>query len=99
MSNDKAPRPDGLPVEFYKSNIEWITEDFIQLYNEAINYSTLGLEINRGVIKLIPKYGDKSLIKNWRLITLLNVSYKILSMMLALRLEILLPLIVSNTQT
>ena len=64
MVNDKAPGPDGIIVEFYKKNIDWIGNELLNLYNEAYSKGTLGSCINLGVIKLIPKEGDRSLIKN-----------------------------------
>ena len=69
------------------------------MYLEAFSHDTLGPIINTGIIKLIPKEGDKALIKNWHPITLLNVSYKILAKVLALGLVHILPKFVSNTQT
>ena len=99
LKKDKAPGPDGLPAEFYKSNIDWITKDLFDLYSEAYDRGTLGNSINMGIIKLIPKDGDKSLIKNWRPITLLNVSYKILAKALASRLVNILPNFICSTQT
>ena len=99
LKDDKAPGPDGFSVEFYKANISWISKDLLDIYNEAIIVGSLGSEINKGIIKLLPKDGDKTLIKNWRPITLLNVSYKILAKVLALRLVHILPKFVSSTQT
>ncbi|XP_059064555.1 uncharacterized protein LOC131856693 [Cryptomeria japonica] len=86
-------------MEFYKANIKWICKDLLNIYNEAIDVGTLGREINSGIIKLIPKEGDKALLKNWRPITLLNVSYKILAKIMSRRLEIVLPKFVCPTQT
>lgn len=43
---------------------------------EVFPIGSLGNNTNRSIIKFIPKGGDKILIKNWRPITLLNVSYK-----------------------
>lgn len=83
MNSDKSPRLDGCPIEFYKSNIGWIGKELCEVYGEAITQGTLGRDINVAPIKLIPKEGDKILIKNLRLITLLNVSYKIMSKVLA----------------
>ncbi|XP_059064486.1 uncharacterized protein LOC131856648 [Cryptomeria japonica] len=91
LNNDKAPGPDGFPVEFYKANLNWISKDLLDLYNEAISKGSLGPDINKGTIKLLPKEGNKALIKNWRPITLLNVSYKVLAKVLALRLVDILP--------
>lgn len=99
LSSDKSPSPDGLPVEFYKSNMSWIEKELCQVYSEAITQGTLGQEINVGLIKLIPKEGDKTLVKNWRPITLLNVSYKIMVKVLAKRLENVLPKVINPTQT
>lgn len=99
LNNDKAPSPDGLPVEFYKANISWICKDLHDIYVEAIANGSLGPKINSDIIKLLPKDGDKALIKNWRPITLLNVSYKILAKILALRLAHILPKFVCATQT
>ena len=64
FNNDKAPSPDGLLIEFYKVNSKWICKDLLNVYNEAIDIGTLGRDINSRIIKLIPKEGDKSLIKN-----------------------------------
>jgi hypothetical protein len=98
LNNEKAPGPDGFSVEFYKANISWICNDLFDLYSEAFTNGTLGQDINRGIIKLLPKEGDKTFIRNWRPITLLNVSYKILAKVMALRLVNLLPKFVNSTQ-
>lgn len=75
LKDNKAPSLDGLPTEFYKANLDWVTHDLYDIYNEALDNGTLGEFINKGIVKLIPKDGDKVLIKNWRPITLLNISY------------------------
>ena len=52
------------------------------------------------VISLIPKKDkDKNYLKNWRPISLLNNDYKIAAIALALRLEKVLPTIISSSQT
>ena len=32
LSNEKAPGPDGFPIEFYKANISWICKDLHDLH-------------------------------------------------------------------
>lgn len=64
LANDKAPSPDGLPAEFYKHNLEWIGPELLELYEDSFNQGSLGADINRGVIKLLPKDGDKTQVKN-----------------------------------
>lgn len=70
---------------------EWVSKDLLAFYIEANNKGTSVKEINRGIIKLLPKNGDRDHIKNWFPITLLNVSYKILANVLSLRLTSIFP--------
>lgn len=74
LDNRKAPRSDGLPMEFYKKCIDWVGEDLLQVHQEVVDKGSLHEDINTGLIKLLPKDGDKILIRKWRPITLLNVS-------------------------
>jgi hypothetical protein len=55
--------------------------------------------INRGLITLIPKTGDRSKLTNWRPITLLGSVYKILVKALAGRLQAFFPCIIRPNQT
>ena len=54
--------------------------NILNSYNEAFNEGSLSISQKRGTITLIPK-GDENLsdLKNWRPISLLNIDYKILS--------------------
>ena len=66
----------------------------------ALDNGELSTEQKRGIITLIPKKEtDRSVLKNWRPITLLNVDYKILTKALAKRLTFYLPKLVSSDQT
>ena len=99
MANDKTPGLDGFPCEFYKTFWDMIGPDLLHVYQEAMHTGSLGALINKGNIKFIPKPSDQKIITNWRPITLLNVSYKIIAKALALKLHPLLPLIVRPEQT
>ena len=60
----------------------------------------MSISQNRGTISLIPKKDkDKKYLKNWRPISLLNNDYKTVTKALALRLEKVLPRIISAHQT
>ena len=60
----------------------------------------MSISQKRGIISLIPKKDkDKKYLKNWRPIPLLNNDYKIVTKALALRLEKVLPTIISANQT
>lgn len=61
---------------------------------------SLSVTQNPGVISLIPKKDkDKNHLKNWRPMSLLNNDYKIATKAIALRLEKVLPTIISSSQT
>ena len=68
--------------------------------DEAFCKGSLSVSQKRGTITLIPK-GDENLteLKNWRPISLLNIDYKILSKVLARRMENILPKLVHSDQT
>ena len=100
MANNKSPGSDGFTAEFFK--FFWV--DIGQLLVRAIN---CGYEIGElsstqkeGIITCIPK-GDKpkQFLKNWRPISLLNISYKIASACIANRLKSVLPSIINHDQT
>jgi hypothetical protein len=51
------------------------------------------------MITFIPKSGDHSKLGNWRPITLLGSTYKIVAKMLAMKIQTSLPLIIKSNQT
>lgn len=51
----------------------------------------LGKHINKGLIKIIPKQVDASLLKNWRHVTFFNVFYKTVANALAYIIDKVLP--------
>ncbi|GBG75454.1 hypothetical protein CBR_g20085 [Chara braunii] len=98
MAKGKAPGEDGLPLEFYKACWSMLVEDLVAVYNEIPEGGKLGKSIAKGIITLLYKKGDRSEIRNWRPISLLNLSYKVLAKMLANRLAIHLPGLVGLDQ-
>jgi exonuclease III len=100
MSNNKSPGIDGFTVEFYKmffSDLSWF---LLRSLNESYDTGSLSVTQNRGVITLLPK-GDKprQYLKNWRPISLLNVSYKLVSTCIANRLKNVLSYLISPDQS
>ena len=60
----------------------------------------LAVSQRRGIVKLIPKKdADPNLIKNWRQLTLLNCDYKIASKVIANRIKMVLPELISEDQS
>ena len=72
----------------------------VDSFNYAFENGDMSISQKRGIISLIPKKDkDKKYLKNWRPISLLNNDYKIVTKALALRLEKVLPTIISPNQT
>ncbi|GBG67878.1 hypothetical protein CBR_g997 [Chara braunii] len=98
MARGKAPGIDGLTVEFYSKCWRVLGPPLVELYNEVLVGGRLGKRMTHGVISVLFKKGDKAEVRNWRPISLLNVSYKILVKTLARRLGRYLPSLVERDQ-
>ena len=99
MNNNKSPGPDGFTTEFYKFFFSDIGCFLVRSFNEGFYSESLSVTQYQGVITCIPKEGKpKQFIKNWRPISLLNVSYKILSSCIAARIKQVLPIIIHESQ-
>ena len=99
MENNKSPGIDGLTTNFYKHFWPILSKKLTSVYNHAFRTGTLAVSQRRGVISLLFKKGDRTQLKNWRPVTLLNTDYKILTKALANRLQQVLPLIIHTDQT
>ena len=99
MENNKSPGLEGLTTNFYKHFWNILGPDLTNILNFAYENGSLALSQRRGVISLLFKKGDRTKLKNWRPITLLNTDYKILTKALANRLQQTLPLLIHTDQT
>lgn len=87
LPNDKSPGPDGFSNEFIKICWPLIAEDFYRLC-QAFFLGTVNLKsINSSFITLIPKIDGPQLVSDYRPISLLNSSLKLLTKILANRLQ------------
>ena len=100
MQDGKSPGNDGLNTEFYKAFWVNIKQPFIASIVESKIKGCLSISQRQAIIKLIEKKDrDKTMIKNWRPISLLNVDTKIISKAFASRLKEVLPSIIGSEQT
>lgn len=84
----KAPGPDGLTAEFFKCFPEEVTPLLLQMYNEAFSLGTLPPTLCQALITLILKKGKEPTdCKSYRPISLISLDIKILSKILANRLN------------
>lgn len=98
MRPDSAPGPDGLPVLFFKNFWGILTGPILQLLNDF----TLGrvdiARLNFGIISLIQVKGSDS-IKQFRPIALINVVFKFVAKVFAIRLAPLAHRTIDRSQT
>ena len=84
LHNDKSPGPDGFTANFYKAFWPEIGYLLVRSFNFAFETGSLSVSQKQGLITLIPKPGkSKEKIDNWRPISLLNTTQKILSTIMA----------------
>ena len=99
LDNNKSPGSDGLTTEFYKFFGADIKHHVFNSFQYALHTGTLSLDQRRALLTLLPKSDkDLRLLKNWRPLSLLNTDYKILTKLLAERLQKVLPNIISEDQ-
>ncbi|KAL3681068.1 hypothetical protein R1sor_024024 [Riccia sorocarpa] len=99
LPRDKAPGLDGVTSEVIQEHWELIKEDCKEMIECFWSDGKLTDRTKKGAIKLIPKSEDKARLKDWRPISLLGITYKIISKLLAERLKSLLPNLVNEQQT
>ena len=100
MKNNKSPGSDGFTVEFFKFFWSDIGHFIVKALNNSFQLGELALTLKEGIITCIPK-GDKpkQFLKNWKPVSLLNVTYKIASSCIASRLKNVLPHLIDSDQT
>ena len=100
MKNNKSPGSTGFTAEFFKFFWKDLGYFVVKSLNYGFERGELSTTQKEGIITCIPK-GNKSkkYIKNWRPISLLNISYKIGSGCIANRIKKVLPSVIDLDQT
>ncbi len=84
---NSSPGIDGISNRFIKEFWEFFRVPLFNYANTCYAKGELTLNFRSAKIRLIPKKGDCSQLKNWRPISLLNCFYKIVSRAIAERLK------------
>jgi hypothetical protein len=95
----KAPGTDGLHAVFFKKFWAVVGDQVTTEVLQALNTGTVPEGWNETAIVLIPKVESPELITQFRPISLCNVMYKVIAKVLAKRLKVILPEIISPTQS
>jgi hypothetical protein len=95
----KAPGPDGLPVHFFQRNWGLLKKEVCGAIKHFFSVGTIPEDFNMTKIVLIPKTSDANDLKDFRPISLCNVTYKVIAKCLVNRLRPHLQDMISETQS
>lgn len=99
MQSNKAPGPDGFPIEFYKTFIGKMAPLLLFLFNESLESCSLPPTLTQATIALLLKRDkDPTSCGSYRPLSLLHADVKVLANVIASRLENVLPHIISEEQ-
>ena len=99
LPNNKSPGSDGFTTNFYKFFWKDIKVIVFESFEHSFKTKKLSDFQRMGILNLLPKK-DKDLryLANWRPVSLLNTDYKVLTKLLAIRLQKVIPSLVNPDQ-
>jgi hypothetical protein len=98
LPRDKSPGPDGFNTDFIKHCWPMVKDDYYSLCEGFFHHQICLRSINGSYITLVPKKDDAQKISDFRPISLLNTSVKIITKLLANRLQNVLPSLLHKNQ-
>ncbi|CAI5937479.1 unnamed protein product [Closterium sp. NIES-65] len=98
MASNKMPGKDGLPKEVFELHWDTLGKHVMGLAQDFALTSILPTSVKDAVTILLHKKGAKDQLDNYRPITLLNISYKVLALVLASRIKKFLHRVISSEQ-
>ena len=99
MKNNKSPGADGIPVEFYKLFWNDIKHYFFNALIKSFESGELPRSRRLSVIILIYRKGEKSNVRNYRSISLINCDYEILAFLSAERLQTVISILINRDRS
>lgn len=99
LKEGKAPGPDGFTMNFFHAFWDLIKEEVWQVVEESRTLHWLLPSLNSTFIALLPKEENNSTSDKFFPIALCNVIYKVISKVIANRLKLLLPMLISPEQS
>lgn len=99
MHPDKSAGPDGLNPAFYQSFWSVMGKEIFKQCTNWLQTRVFPGELNSTNVVLLPKKENATSMKDLRPIALCNVLYKIIAKVLANRLKVVLPFLISENQS
>ncbi|KAB2619858.1 hypothetical protein D8674_037424 [Pyrus ussuriensis x Pyrus communis] len=99
MHPTTAPGPDGMTPRFYQKHWAVVSSDVCDCMRHLLSTGSMLRQVNYTLVTLIPKKVDPTSMTQLRPISLCNVIYKICSKVLTNRLKVVLPDIISPSQS
>ena len=98
MKLDSAPGPDGFTTRFFTCCWSIIKIDLLKMIRYSHEVNKLGGSTNSSFLALILKEKGASTFNRFRLISLCNTGYKLITKIIATKLKIILPRIIPENQ-
>lgn len=99
LNPNKAPGPDGLTSDFYKSSWSFLGVEVLSSITHFFQYSFMPVSTNSTILALVPKRPGASVISDFRPISCLNTLYKVIARLLVRRIKPILPELIVLNQT
>ena len=99
MGRDKAPGPDGFPLEFFTKNWNVVGEHVTRTVLDFFESGRLLKEVSNTILALVLKCANPSTLSDYRPISCCNVLYKCITKVMSRRLAVVLPGLVGQEQT
>ncbi|GJR32994.1 putative RNA-directed DNA polymerase, eukaryota, reverse transcriptase zinc-binding domain protein [Tanacetum coccineum] len=95
---NKAPGPDGFTFKLIKKHWSILGDDITSYVKDFYTSAFIPRGCNSSFITLVPKVDDPITVSDFRPISLIGCQYKIVAKVLANRLALVIPLVVSEVQ-
>ena len=99
MHPTKAPSPDDMSAIFFQKYWDVVGNDVTSMVLNVLNCNKSIVEINKTYITLVPKTKSPTKMTEYKPISLCNVVYKLISKVLANRLKVTLPHLITENQS